>query len=124
MIPKRYIVKIPFVHSGKRYIVKIPFVHSGKRYFTGKVIPHSELESIPIEVIEEKVYIQDYNDINLALTYGLIFHSTEFPFQQYHEEETREEMATRLKCEMEKCCCNSSNLYLNSDSDMCNECNN
>lgn len=107
----------------RRYIVKIPFKNLGKTYFTGEVIPHNKLRNIPREVIEKNVYIQDYNDIQLAITYGLIFLSKEFPFQQYFEEETRDEIIERLKCEMKKCCCGSKEPFLKGgECNYCKEC--
>lgn len=86
----------------RKYIVLKPF-KAHKNYSPGDIIPHEELKFISREAIKQNVYIQDFTDINLALNYGLIFLSTEYPFPEGVEEETREQIECRLQCEMIKC---------------------
>lgn len=113
----------------RRYIVLRPF-KANKYYYPGNIIPHEDLIHIPLEVIKENVYIQDFTDINLALNYGSIFLSKEYPFPKGQEEETLEEIRCKLIKDMKKCCCGSHKSYLNkecaecTDYNYCKECNN
>ena len=89
----------------RRYIVTKSFVNStlGKLR-VAYVVPHNKLKYLTEEEITENIFIQDYSQVRLPFNWGLIFLSKEFPFQQYHEDETRECIEQRLLCEIVKTC--------------------
>lgn len=87
----------------KRYIVKKAFEFGGSQYHIGQELSLYEVNSIPKDIIDDVLFTQDFSDINLALSFGLIFHSKVFPMQQYHEEETQTEILCRLQSEAKGC---------------------
>ena len=97
------------------YIVLYGFKFGTRTFLRGEVLKESDVWNIPENYRKEFLYTRDFNKIELALNFGNIFLSKEYPFPEYHEAETREQVIKRLECEMKKCCDNTNKPFINEE---------